>query len=167
MMNKKQADVVVHLASEGYVDEAFLLTIARSNPDDALLLMAASDDPKAWQRIVAKVPGVCFFVRLSAKKLQERIDDIEKYVKQIEEIEKENENDPRLKNLYYNLVLLGVLGKYSERQLKTWDYIKLKKFYKKHRKNVKIYIKSGQMVADLKKKGKENGLAKACKASKE
>jgi hypothetical protein len=165
-MNKKQADVVVHLASEGYVDEAFLLTIARSNPDDALLLMAASDDPKAWQRIVAKVPGVCFFIRLSAKRLQDRINEIETLLTQIEALEKEDENHPKLKDLYFNIVLLGVLGKYDESQVKTWDFFTLRKFYKKHKKNVNIYIKSGQMVADLKKKGKESGLGKACKENK-
>jgi hypothetical protein len=134
-------------------DEALRL-LANMAADEKL---AESVDPKMWHKIVAKIPGVCLFNAMSYQKLQLKINLAKQHIANLKKAEAAGK---KAKAEQYALAVLQLAG------MKPEGVVGLV-YWQKHKKEIMSWIKAGEVVAKMRKKGKGvEGLREACQQKK-
>lgn len=157
-MNRKVAEMATKIGSAGYGDLALELIAAEEKAE-----------VKKWHKIVAKIPGVCAFVRMKDRNIQRDLDKAKDLIESIKKLEKKNPDSGALRDLYIDAILL-IEPPERATDITGWGavarMVALKRRIKKAG-GLKWYIKTSEFILKMKKKGEIGPLSIACKELKE
>lgn len=140
--------------------------------DLALELIAAQEQAeiKKWHKIVAKIPGVCSYLRRRESSIKNGIERGKEILKDIKILEKDlsEKNEATLRDLYVRALLLVEYGAEHTDDVDVVDAMDLLELQKRVQKagGLKNYIKTSEFVLKLKKDRKMGPISEACKQLK-